>query len=60
MVVEAKIRGIPALPGLHHSVALQGVITNVGEERSHTEGYGDECPRTEDFAVDVMRQTFLC
>ena len=59
MVVEAKIRGIRAISRLHHSVALQGVITNVGEERSHTEGYGDESPLTEDFAVDVIRQTFL-
>lgn len=60
MVVEAKVRGIQALPGLHRSVALQGVITNVGEERSHTEGYGDESPHTEDFVVNTMHQTFRC
>ena len=58
MVVGAKIRGIRAIPGLRHSVALQGVITNIEEEHSHTDGYGDESPLTEDFAVDVMRQTF--
>ena len=60
MVVEAKIRGIHAIPGLHHSVASHGEIANVGEECSHTEGYGDERPHTEDFVVDVMRQSCSC
>jgi hypothetical protein len=58
VVVGAKIRGIRAIPGLRHSVALQGVITNIEEEHSHTDGYGKESPLTEDFAVDMMRQTF--
>lgn len=58
VAVKSKTRHARVLLCLQRPIALQGVITNVGEERDHIDGHSDEGHLTEGFFVDAMRQTF--
>jgi hypothetical protein len=58
VAVKAKTRRVRDLPCLQHPIVLQGVMANVGEKRSHTDGHGYESHLIKSFVVDAMCQEF--